>query len=95
MTISFKPYYKWNTFNTSPKVTSPSDLFSVLNLIINGIPSIQKFKGGHWHDKTVLNLIINGIPSIQLNKIIDERLSNVLNLIINGIPSIHGNGRSR
>ena len=37
----------------------------VLNLIINGIPSIQK--GGHYSRyvyNKVLNLIINGIPSI-------------------------------
>ena len=36
----FKPYYKWNTFNTNVnKVTSNCSL-EVLNLIINGIPSI-------------------------------------------------------
>ena len=37
--FSFKPYYKWNTFNTPfsfQKVPTPT----VLNLIINGIPSI-------------------------------------------------------
>ena len=37
---SFKPYYKWNTFNTSA-VKGLKTLGSlVLNLIINGIPSI-------------------------------------------------------
>ena len=37
---SFKPYYKWNTFNTSHKFPLTSMSNSVLNLIINGIPSI-------------------------------------------------------
>ena len=38
---SFKPYYKWNTFNTSTvKKASTFDKEKVLNLIINGIPSI-------------------------------------------------------
>ena len=40
---SFKPYYKWNTFNT---VKEDKEVLikklKVLNLIINGIPSIQK-----------------------------------------------------
>ena len=35
----FKPYYKWNTFNTST-VKKASTFDKVLNLIINGIPSI-------------------------------------------------------
>ena len=37
--FSFKPYYKWNTFNTK---THENNILSqeVLNLIINGIPSI-------------------------------------------------------
>ena len=42
MEESFKPYYKWNTFNT-PDTDVPVDwspTFGVLNLIINGIPSI-------------------------------------------------------
>ena len=38
---SFKPYYKWITFNTSKSSFSKSfSAFSVLNLIINGLPSI-------------------------------------------------------
>ena len=38
---SFKPYYKWNTFNTVEFVKSKEDILQeVLNLIINGIPSI-------------------------------------------------------
>ena len=35
----FKPYYKWITFNTQNK-TRLSDIDIVLNLIINGLPSI-------------------------------------------------------
>ena len=39
---SFKPYYKWNTFNTIIAYTgSAKKLYKVLNLIINGIPSIR------------------------------------------------------
>ena len=38
--LSFKPYYKWNTFNTcSMWIRELASI--VLNLIINGIPSIQ------------------------------------------------------
>ena len=36
---SFKPYYKWNTFNT-PQYHPVYYILVVLNLIINGIPSI-------------------------------------------------------
>ena len=40
--MSFKPYYKWNTFNTNPEETlnGSDNGKKVLNLIINGIPSI-------------------------------------------------------
>ena len=39
---SFKPYYKWNTFNTHILFKTSLDLVvRVLNLIINGIPSIR------------------------------------------------------
>ena len=37
---SFKPYYKWNTFNTNLTSRLNSEVNAVLNLIINGIPSI-------------------------------------------------------
>ena len=37
----FKPYYKWNTFNTSSELNLDFNDTGVLNLIINGIPSIQ------------------------------------------------------
>ena len=33
---SFKPYYKWITFNTAFKFLADSLLGEVLNLIING-----------------------------------------------------------
>ena len=63
--ISFKPYYKWNTFNTyiQEYVYSVNDF--VLNLIINGIPSILMSTKANFAEKGVLNLIINGIPSIR------------------------------
>ena len=39
---SFKPYYKWITFNTQQKIYKLSTkTTSVLNLIINGLPSIR------------------------------------------------------
>ena len=38
---------------------------SVLNLIINGIPSILPQPDGSIKKDSVLNLIINGIPSIR------------------------------
>ena len=38
--LRFKPYYNWNTFNTSSTGASPPSTSSVLNLIITGIPSI-------------------------------------------------------
>ena len=37
--ISFKPYYKWITFNTLIGCFT-NDSIIVLNLIINGLPSI-------------------------------------------------------
>ena len=41
----------------------------VLNLIINGIPSILVLKRNGVKSSWVLNLIINGIPSILKNLI--------------------------
>ena len=38
----FKPYYKWNTFNTNGNTKNSLKKNIVLNLIINGIPSILK-----------------------------------------------------
>ena len=41
MSKGFKPYYNWNTFNTTVKVLILKNFVSsVLNLIITGIPSI-------------------------------------------------------
>ena len=37
--LSFKPYYKWITFNTFFQIQLFYH-FQVLNLIINGLPSI-------------------------------------------------------
>ena len=61
---------------------------AVLNLIINGLPSIFYQQILEKMFQLVLNLIINGLPSIS--KIIHFSIFflNVLNLIINGLPSI-------
>ena len=41
---SFKPYYKWITFNTQYRKKGVAKaLVLVLNLIINGLPSILSF----------------------------------------------------
>ena len=41
--ISFKPCYKWITFNTTIlKYKDRANLSAVLNLVINGLPSIHK-----------------------------------------------------
>ena len=69
------------------KIVKGAALF-VLNLIINGIPSILKILGGIRYENTVLNLIINGIPSIPYFPFWRKKHIVVLNLIINGIPSI-------
>ena len=40
--VSFKPCYKWITFNTRRKRKEKwIQLQAVLNLVINGLPSIQ------------------------------------------------------
>ena len=39
--FSFKPCYKWNTFNTDI-ITGSTSAPGVLNLVISGIPSIQR-----------------------------------------------------
>ena len=38
--VGFKPYYKWITFNTSAMQLGSTLKKAVLNLIINGLPSI-------------------------------------------------------
>ena len=68
------------------------DLFKegVLNLIINGLPSILKLNFSSFFTfYIVLNLIINGLPSILVNVYSYHYKVLVLNLIINGLPSIH------
>ena len=40
--ISFKPCYKWNTFNTEGETKTVLKGIKVLNLVINGIPSILR-----------------------------------------------------
>ena len=62
---SFKPYYNWNTFNTTWRDGWICAWYRVLNLIITGIPSIQESKIlCSYINVKVLNLIITGIPSI-------------------------------
>ena len=46
--LRFKPYYKWNTFNTVDLTFMEQKTNIVLNLIINGIPSIRYFRV-RWH----------------------------------------------
>ena len=89
---SFKPYYKWITFNTYESFLALCCEKGVLNLIINGLPSIHKKCREFYKNipRNVLNLIINGLPSIpKIQELIKEDLKGVLNLIINGLPSIH------
>ena len=88
---SFKPCYKWNTFNTSANsfLTSinspgfkPCYKWNTFNT--------QKSVGGNFYKiRRVLNLVIRGIPSIQfLLRISSSSVLKVLNLVISGIPSI-------
>ena len=61
----------------------------VLNLVINGLPSIHdrsRNSASLWF--LVLNLIINGIPSILVIGTGTIISISVLNLVINRIPSI-------
>ena len=86
---SFKPCYKWNTFNTRMNDTKRTENNVVLNLVISGIPSIQYLRLHlHLQDIVVLNLVISGIPSILQKKLDKIAGCLVLNLVISGIPSI-------
>ena len=71
------------------EITTVEENLGVLNLVINGIPSILEYIRRRWdlHGK-VLNLVINGIPSIQSEENVVFINIYVLNLVINGIPSI-------
>ena len=62
---SFKPCYKWNTFNTQFYKKDLQKIIEVLNLVINGIPSILNSTEPNTSIIAVLNLVINGIPSIH------------------------------
>ena len=87
--FSFKPCYKWNTFNTFNGFDQGIRGMKVLNLVINGIPSILLNYFYNNGFDIVLNLVINGIPSILGNYNIHLNIyKKVLNLVINGIPSI-------
>ena len=66
--LSFKPCYKWNTFNTISEYPLILEWNKVLNLVISGIPSILKKEDYYEKINIVLNLVISGIPSI-LNKL--------------------------
>ena len=66
--ICFKPYYKWNTFNTNNCSLETAKNLIVLNLIINGIPSIH---GSYLYVTEAEKFSfkpINGIPSILSKK---------------------------
>ena len=87
---SFKPCYKWNTFNTSANsfLTSinspgfkPCYKWNTFNT--------QKSVGGNFYKiRRVLNLVISGIPSIRKLEKVKHSDEIVLNLVISGIPSI-------
>ena len=62
--LGFKPYYKWITFNIDIKRFRNFCSNDVLNLIINGLPSIFTSIIYIVLIIIVLNLIINGLPSI-------------------------------
>ena len=69
-------------------------LYKVLNLVINGLPSIPKIQVSYKQVliALVLNLVINGLPSIQkFEKLLNLANAEVLNLVINGLPSILAN----
>ena len=83
------------TFNTVVVMNEENDKrYVVLNLVINGWPSIPRTSGDRQRNgRNVLNLVINGWPSI-LNICYEsgDFLADVLNLVINGWPSIHYDG---
>ena len=64
--FSFKPCYKWITFNTKSDLFLAFLIYVVLNLVINGLPSILQYtvEVSTSSDVLVLNLVINGLPSI-------------------------------
>ena len=70
--LCFKPCYKWITFNTKQQEKEMKiNLEEVLNLVINGLPSIPniRYRNERYYIFYVLNLVINGLPSIPLLKV--------------------------
>ena len=86
--FSFKPCYKWNAFNTEDYRTLLQMDGIVLNLVINGMPSI------HLEEKPVLLRRRSFKPCYKWNAFntFNDNTSRdgttVLNLVINGMPSI-------
>ena len=71
----FKPCYKWITFNTQEREIIEGKIkVAILNLVINGLPSIQRnglsLMGAFFY--AILNLVINGLPSIHLWKLLTK-----------------------
>ena len=87
---SFKPYYKWITFNTWSFIyASRNRKNSVLNLIINGLPSIQNLGGSKYGKKSrSFKPYYKWITFNTKLAIFPANSFKVLNLIINGLPSI-------
>ena len=89
---SFKPYYKWITFNTAKLDTIGICFPIVLNLIINGLPSIQflftRYDGAKLTCfKPYYKWITFNTKTYLSGKLLTYSAL-VLNLIINGLPSI-------
>ena len=87
--MSFKPCYKWNTFNTGGANCYYAQSDRVLNLVISGIPSIQEIKEGYAVAKAK-----RFKPCYKWNTFntkwgqLNPENYVVLNLVISGIPSI-------
>ena len=63
--MDYLQYVKWYVYK--------SENVGVLNLVINGLPSILKINNIQLIIKIiVLNLVINGLPSILMNMYCDE-----------------------
>ena len=78
-------------YNNSKRHFKSMLSIAVLNLVINGLPSIRKehVLTVSIFNPDVLNLVINGLPSRpQIARYIGETYGLVLNLVINGLPSI-------
>ena len=85
---SFKPCYKWNTFNTdlATEKTVEDDCFKPCykwNTF-----NTRRRPWWQTRQRCVLNLVISGIPSILCNTVNNIFIALVLNLVISGIPSI-------